>query len=146
NLDATPLVIPYFIILNNGDGKPDLNIDTTGDGKPNVNIDTNGDGKPDLNIDTTGDGKADTNVDTNGDGIADINLDTDGDGKADANLDTDGDGIADTNIIGAVETPDETPVATGVTDMFSLIFFAGLAILSLVLLFAIRRKSKKASD
>ena len=84
-----------------GDGKPDVNIDTDGDGKPDINIDTDGLGewkpsgqggnadgiwKPDVNIDSDGDEEPDTNLDTNGDGKPDKNIDRDGDGKAD--LDT----------------------------------------------------------
>ncbi len=82
----------------NGDGIPDINIDTDGDNKADLNIDINGDGKPDINIDTDGDGEADLNIDTNGDGKPDINIDTDGDNKADLNIDINGDGKPDINI------------------------------------------------
>lgn len=110
NIDLNGDGVPDLNIDTNGDGKadtnidlnmdgvPDLNIDTNGDGKADLNIDLNGDGKPDLNVDTDGDGKADLNIDTNGDGVPDLNVDKDGDGKADVDIDTNDDGKEDTDI------------------------------------------------
>ena len=108
-----------------------VNVDTDGDGIPNINIDTNGDMKADFNIskdnlipsinigtvhtpwtpkkdytyqgfsyDTDKECKPYLNIDSDGDGRPDINIDTDGDGNPDINIDIDGDGIPDTNIDG----------------------------------------------
>ena len=97
----------------NGDGWPDLNVDTDGDKICNVNCDNNKDNKPDynigygsiimayFNIDTNGDKKPDTNLinqDTNNDGICDINCDTDNDNIPNINIDFNGDGIPELNI------------------------------------------------
>ena len=46
----------------NGDGIPELNVDTDGDYIPDINIDSTGDGKPDINLDTDDDGKPDENM------------------------------------------------------------------------------------
>ena len=114
------IVMNYFVVKNknlnvdtNGDGWPDLNVDTDGDKICNVNCDTNKDNKPDYNIgyknivvsyfnvDTNGDLKPDFNLinqDTNNDGICDINCDIDNDNKPDINVDFDVDGIVDLNI------------------------------------------------
>lgn len=109
----------------NGDGIPDLNVDTDGDKKANINIDTNLDKKPDVNIDykhnkmsvfnidTNGDGKADSNMvedatmdnstcklncDSTGDGWPDYNIDLDGDGTPDLYIDTNNDKNPDLNL------------------------------------------------
>ena len=116
-----------WIVINgdrDGDGIPDLNIDSDGDGKVDLNVDTDNDGKPDLNLVILKKGdwkptkcvKADIdngileeyctgtsvkpviNVDTDDNGIPDINIDTNGDMKADINVDTDNDSKANVNI------------------------------------------------
>ncbi len=116
-----------WIVINgdrDGDGIPDLYIDSDGDGKPDLNIDTDKDGKPDLNLVIlkksdwkptkcvkqdiengileeycTGTSvKAVINIDTDHDGIPNINIDTNGDMKADINIDTDNDSKANVNI------------------------------------------------
>ena len=108
-----------WIVINgdrDGDGIPDINIDSDGDGKPNLNIDTDNDGKPDLNLVIlkkgdwkptkcvkqdvnsgileeycTGTGvKAKLNVDTDDDGIPNINIDNKGDFKPHINISKDG--------------------------------------------------------
>ncbi|MCI8851846.1 MAG: hypothetical protein HFE82_10030, partial [Erysipelotrichaceae bacterium] len=108
-----------WIVINgdrDGDGIPDINIDSDGDGKPNLNIDTDNDEKPDLNLVIlkkgdwkptkcvkqdvnsgileeycTGTGmKAKLNVDTDDDGIPNINIDNKGDFKPHINISKDG--------------------------------------------------------
>ncbi|MDE6110966.1 MAG: hypothetical protein K2F65_03505, partial [Eubacterium sp.] len=78
------------------------------------------------------------NIDTDGDGKPDINIDTTGNGKPDVNIDTTGDGKPDTNVI--------NPIDTGSNDMFSLVFFTGIAMVAIVLLFVICKKAKKVSE
>ena len=46
-----------------GDGIPDIDIDSTGDGIPDVNVDDDGDGKPDKNIIEIKEWKPGKNVD-----------------------------------------------------------------------------------
>ncbi len=104
-----------WIVVNcdrDGDGLPDLNIDSDGDGVPDLNIDTDNDGKPDLNLVILKKGdwkptkcvkqdidngileeyctgtsvKAVINVDTDGDGIPNINIDNKGDFKPHINI------------------------------------------------------------
>lgn len=98
NIDTDDDGRPDINIDEDGDGKPDTNIDTDDDGEPDINIDEDDDGKPDLNIDENGDGKPDLNIDDNNDGKPDRNVDTNGDGQPDTNIDTNDDGKPDTNI------------------------------------------------
>lgn len=67
--------------------------------KSNLNIDKDGDGKPDLNVDTNHDGICDINCDIDNDGLPDLNIDYKKDLNAHFNLDLDGDGKPDTNLI-----------------------------------------------
>ncbi len=101
----------------NGDGKPDLNIDSDGDGVADINIDQDDDGKPDLNIvkvtkwkptvcvsDQAEEYCTDSslipniNVDLDHDGRPDINIDLNHNGIPDIDIDSDGDGISDINV------------------------------------------------
>ncbi|MDE5605185.1 MAG: hypothetical protein K2I73_06340 [Eubacterium sp.] len=58
--------------------------------------------------------------------------------ESDVNIDTDGDGKPDTNLI--------NPTDTGSNDMFCLVFFAGITMTAIVLIFVICKKTKKVSE
>lgn len=108
-----------------GDGIPDMNIDSKGTGKADLNVDTDKDKKPDLNLVVlTKDSSQGTptvwkptvcvkdqavvyctgtnakpliNVDTDDDRIPDININTTGEMKADINVDKNNNGKLDAN-------------------------------------------------
>ncbi|MDE6722845.1 MAG: hypothetical protein K2J55_01465, partial [Eubacterium sp.] len=82
--------------------------------------------------------ESDVNIDIDGDGKPNVNIDTDGDGKPDVNIDTTGDGKPDTNLI--------NPTDTGSNDMLCLVFFTGIAMVAIVLIFVICKKTKKVSE
>jgi LPXTG-motif cell wall-anchored protein len=141
NMLKTELVT---ISITDGDGIPDMGLDTDGDSKADLNIDADKDGKADTNIDTDGDGKADLNVDTDGDGKPDLNIDTDGDGKPDLNIGTDGDGIADKNVSGTKASSGSEKAGSAATgDTTPVWFWMGLALASILAVFAMLLARRK---
>ena len=113
-----------------GDGIPDIDIDSTGDGIPDVNVDTDGDGKPDENIIEITEWKPGKNVD------GDFPYDT-----MDFSNPNDPDDDNDTSVKGQYN-PETSMGGANTGDNTNIMIYMGISLLSISALFYLAYKQR----